>query len=1097
MNETEFDSKARERYRRRGVFGNPDTPRKVYLNELSHRLTPSVGDFALILVSGIATGLAVWFDLPALLVPVFAVFPFLGTFFGSLLGLTTGSFRFAGRSFANFLVLMALFFFGAFAVGFVSRGIAPTIQLTFYHADTPSAVLMLACGFCVFFAITRFVVRVDRVPEALTTAGMASVWLPLGISGFLIGAGISGGSEALRTALLGLAVNLFVSLIALYVLRLFTAKAAALAVSAALFILTLAWTFSWRFVIIADARETVARIRSRFGTPVSVATLASEEPESEPPQSAPNPPAASINPASLSTGNSANDFSVQATETEVRPTLAPPEATVDDAVAVLTVASVKEKFGINMMSGATPEVPAAGAEVVPSEVPPTLTATVHPSDTPVPVPTATDTLVPTATVTATRTPVPTKAVVPTITVTLTRTLRPTSTATVTFTAAPPVNYALVNVENDVGVLVRLSPEFNAVVMKSVMNGSLLEIMGEERTLPYQNYTWIKVRTSDGYVGWVGKDGLVFDDDALPINAPSETPTSLPTVVSMIVPTAIPTVQIMTLTPGGPEPPNEDAVAIVHAENDVGLLVHVSPASSAQVMKAVWNGSRMTLVGEESQAGPDETLWVRVRTEDGYVGWARRSFLLLPGETPPADSSGAPAEANVASLIPTQPAPENYAVVQAENGVGEVLRLKPDWNSVVMKAIFNGAQLVLTGEERTTSDKTNWVEVRTESGHVGWVNKKSLFLSDSRDAIIPTPTTVPSEKFAVVDANDAFGTAVFESPSWNATIMVSVRNGLPIELTGEERISTFDRSAWVQVRLDSGHIGWVNKATLRITSSPIAAAPTATFEPSDDYAVVRGNDDYGVAVLDSPNWNATIMRSIRNGERLELTGTERISGSDRSIWVQVRLDSGHIGWVRKALLLMPSVSEEEILAMTRTVERELASRTDYYAVVRAEDDIGTVIRQSPEWNSSIMMSVLNGSKLDLTGKEQNAGPGKTSWIQVRTDDGYVGWVDRSRLFFPNEPTPTPVPTYHPVVKVTTGPMVHYAVVFVPNEAGVAVHLNPELDSEVHRAVLNGSLIELIDDDDADSQPELKAWVKVRTNDGYVGWVGRDSLIYPEK
>lgn len=77
------------------------------------------------------------------------------------------------------------------------------------------------------------------------------------------------------------------------------------------------------------------------------------------------------------------------------------------------------------------------------------------------------------------------------------------------------------------------------------------------------------------------------------------------------------------------------------------------------------------------------------------------------------------------------------------------------------------------------------------------------------------------------------------------------------------------------------------------------------------------------------------------------------------------------------------------------------------------------------------------------------------------------------------------------------MIHYAVVFAQNEAGVAVHLNPEFDSEVHRAVLNGSLIELMEEDDADTKADLTAWVKVRTNDGYVGWVGRDNLIYPEK
>ena len=259
LNETEFDSKARERYRRRGIFGNPDTPKKVYLNELAHRLTPSIGDFALILFCGVLMSIAIWFNVPVLLVPVLAFFPFMGSFFGFLLGLTAGSFRFAAKAFANLLILMALYFVGLYLIGTAAKGFNLSASPFFGAFLQPSALLLFACAVCVFFSVTRLVVWKERIPESFSTAAFASVWLPAGVAGFMFGSGsVEMATGALRTALMGFAVNLAVTLIALYLHRLFTAKPAAIVLSLTLLALSAGWVFLWH-----RSEEHTSELQSR------------------------------------------------------------------------------------------------------------------------------------------------------------------------------------------------------------------------------------------------------------------------------------------------------------------------------------------------------------------------------------------------------------------------------------------------------------------------------------------------------------------------------------------------------------------------------------------------------------------------------------------------------------------------------------------------------------------------------------------------------------------------------------------------------------------------------------------------------------------
>ncbi len=143
-------------------------------------------------------------------------------------------------------------------------------------------------------------------------------------------------------------------------------------------------------------------------------------------------------------------------------------------------------------------------------------------DTSTPKPTGTDTPTMTITATATATKVmsptpsrtnplpsltstPTASSTPTKEPTPTRTFRPSRTPTATFAPSATIVYGIVAVSNDVGLLIREEPAFGSNVLKSQHNGALLEML-DERT-ESGGIVWIKVRTSDGLVGWASQSAM--------------------------------------------------------------------------------------------------------------------------------------------------------------------------------------------------------------------------------------------------------------------------------------------------------------------------------------------------------------------------------------------------------------------------------------------------------------------------------------------------------------------------------------------------------------------------------------------------------------
>jgi len=108
---------------------------------------------------------------------------------------------------------------------------------------------------------------------------------------------------------------------------------------------------------------------------------------------------------------------------------------------------------------------------------------------------------------------------PQATYTPTNTLVPSRTPTATVSPEPTLVWARIDAGEGGGALIRSEPSGGAKVVKSLLNGNLVQILPE--TTRVANTVWVRVRTADGVEGWVVRA-------LLEVSAPAQTATPAPT-----------------------------------------------------------------------------------------------------------------------------------------------------------------------------------------------------------------------------------------------------------------------------------------------------------------------------------------------------------------------------------------------------------------------------------------------------------------------------------------------------------------------------------------------------------------------------------------
>ena len=149
MNTNEYESEARRRYKKRGLYTEPKDSRQVFQNELSHKLIPSLGDYILALLAGACAGAALMLNANPLWILSAALIPFCGPFLGMALSAVAGSLRFFLKSLGKQLLSSLLFLVGSAAAVLILRGqhVPPESVPAFFTAYSLPAILTIGFGY--------------------------------------------------------------------------------------------------------------------------------------------------------------------------------------------------------------------------------------------------------------------------------------------------------------------------------------------------------------------------------------------------------------------------------------------------------------------------------------------------------------------------------------------------------------------------------------------------------------------------------------------------------------------------------------------------------------------------------------------------------------------------------------------------------------------------------------------------------------------------------------------------------------------------------------------------------------------------------------
>ena len=107
---------------------------------------------------------------------------------------------------------------------------------------------------------------------------------------------------------------------------------------------------------------------------------------------------------------------------------------------------------------------------------------------------------PTTSATPAPTTVPTATAAQTSTLSPTHTLVPTRTPTLTLTPQPTPIWARINAEGSDGAIIRTQPSYNARVVQSLLNSTLVEVYPDP--VSAEGVIWVHVRTTTDKEGWI-------------------------------------------------------------------------------------------------------------------------------------------------------------------------------------------------------------------------------------------------------------------------------------------------------------------------------------------------------------------------------------------------------------------------------------------------------------------------------------------------------------------------------------------------------------------------------------------------------------------
>ncbi len=336
----------------------------------------------------------------------------------------------------------------------------------------------------------------------------------------------------------------------------------------------------------------------------------------------------------------------------------------------------------------------------------------------------------------------------------------------------------------------------------------------------------------------------------------------------------------------------------------------------------------------------------------------------------------------------------------------------------------------SGELVTVLDDSNpdWVKVQTSNGAIGYCSKEFVKTLSSADESEELIGTLTGD-YVNLRAGAGTGHAVI---------------GM-LYLNDEVTVLDDSDANWAKIRTKDGQEGYCSKEYLHITKKGETAQETAVTTDALNLRSGAGTD-YHVKTVLSKGTTVTIL-----------------DNSDVN-WAKVRTADGTEGYCSKAYLDIAGSSAQEPSSPTQQPEQnESTSNTTELQAVLTGSDVN--LRSGAGTGYSVIGSLYLGQRVTVINNSD------ANWAKIRTESGQEGYCTKEFLQISNGSGS------NAGEEVSIGKAITTDYLNLRSGAG--------LNHNVLTVLAKGAVVDVIDNSDG-------TWVKVKTNDGTVGYCSKDYL-----
>lgn len=487
-----------------------------------------------------------------------------------------------------------------------------------------------------------------------------------------------------------------------------------------------------------------------------------------------------------------------------------------------------------------------------------------------------------------------------------------------------------------------------------------------------------------------------------------------------------------------------------------LNVRSGPGITYSVVTTVNQGATVTLLGRNADSS-----WAYIQTAATVRGWVNASATYitpsvaintLPVTTPTTATSTPTATVSATAQPTNTPMPTATAVsgAAATIATGALnVRSGPSLAYPAVAVVYQGNVVSLIGRN---ADST-WAKIRLSNGTQGWVNAASAYITPNvsiSSLPLADSTTAPTSSATALVATGALN--VRSGPGVTYSVLTAVSQGQTVMLLGRNA-----NSSWAKIRLGNGTEGWVNVTlitpSVAISSLPLADSPAA---PEPPVPVAPG------AVLNlrsGPGTNYPVTGSVYQGLQVNAVGRNAAS-----TWLKVRLSDGQEGWIA-AQYVQLTVPIGNLPIMDGSTPASNPATPVPVANSATVSTGAANVRSGPGIGYGIVTVANQGQVVSMLARNSIS-----SWVKIQIGSGTHGWINAELL------TPSVAISSLPVENVQT-----LSASGLVDTAALNVRTGPGITYGVTAVVYQDQGVALLGRN-ADT-----SWLKVRLNDGTVGWV----------